>query len=135
MSGAAVTFPGLGVSNFRMTESLCLDDLDDAALDRLPFGVVRLSPSGTVERFNRTEAERTRIQRWRALGRDYFRDVAGPTAPQLAAQVSTVAPGTCTRVFHTFRSYRRADDDAVIDVSRSDEGRVYLCIRPTSRAM
>ena len=36
-------------------EPLCLDDLDDAALDRLPFGVVRLSPDGTVERFNRAD--------------------------------------------------------------------------------
>ena len=109
-----------------MTEALCLDDLDDVALDRLPFGVVRLSPNGVVERYNRTESERAGIQRWRALGRDFFRDVA-PSATDLAAQVGALAPGTRTRVFHTFRGFHR-EDATVIDMSRCEEGRVYLCI-------
>lgn len=117
-----------------MTEPLCLDDLDDDALDRLPFGVVRLSPTGVVERFNRTEAERAGIQRWRVLGRDYFREVAGSTAPQLAEHVNALAPNTTTRIFHTFRGFHHSDD-AVIDMARCEEGRVYLCIRSTSRAM
>ncbi len=115
-----------------MTEPLCLDDLDDAALDRLPFGVVCLDSGGLVQRFNRAEADRAGIQRWRAIGRDYFRDVAGPTASQLAEHVQALAPGRTARVFHTFRGFHRADD-AVIDVSRGAAGRVYLCIRPTSR--
>ena len=114
-----------------MTEPLCLDDLDDDALDQLPFGVVCLSPKGTVERLNRAEAERAGIQRWRALGRDYFRDVAGPTAPQLAEHVHALAPNTSTRIFHTFRGFHRSDD-AVIDMSRCNAGRVYLCIRATT---
>ena len=53
-----------------------LDDLDDRTLDELPFGVICLSNAGKVLRMNRTEAERTGIQRWRAIGRDFFRDVA-----------------------------------------------------------
>jgi photoactive yellow protein len=115
-------------------EHLCLDDLDDAALDRLPFGVVRLSPTGTVERLNRAEAERAGIQRWRAIGRDYFREVAGPNAHELATHVDALAPGTATRVFHTYRGHHRPDIDAVIDMSRCEAGRVYLCIRTTDRA-
>jgi hypothetical protein len=111
-------------------EPLCLDDLDDVALDRLPFGVVRLGPSGAVERFNRAEAQRTGIQQWRALGRDYFRDVAGPAAADLEAHVTALAPGGRATVFHTFRSFRHADD-AVVDMSRCEAGRVYLCIRAT----
>src|SRR5258706_15253782 len=109
-----------------MTEALCLDDLDDAALDRLPFGVIRLSPTGVVERLNRAEAERAGIQRWRAIGRDYFRDVA-PSAGDLAEQINTLAPGSRARIFHTFRGFHRVDS-TVIDMSRCDEGRVYLCI-------
>lgn len=116
-----------------MIEPLCLDDLDDDALDRLPFGVVCLSAAGTIERFNRAEADRAGLQRWRVLGRDYFRDVAGPTAPQLAEHVHSLAPGTHTRVFHTFRGFHRTDD-AVIDMSRCEAGRVYLVIRAASRA-
>ena len=114
-------------------ETMCLDDLDDDALDRLPFGVVCLSPAGTIERFNRIEAERSGIQRWRAIGRDYFSDVVGPSAPKLAATVRSVAPGMSKRTFHTFRGFHRADD-AVIDISRCEAGRVYLCIR-ASRSM
>jgi hypothetical protein len=109
-----------------------LDDLDDAALDRLPFGVVCLGPDGTVERLNRTEADRSGIQRWRAIGRDYFREVAGTNAAQLAVHVDNLEPGANARVFHTFRGYHRADD-AVVDMSRCEAGRVYLCIRSTAR--
>ena len=113
-------------------EPLCLDDLDDAALDTLPFGVVCLSPDGVVERLNRAEAERAGIQRWRAIGRDYFRDVAGPTASDLAEHVNLLVRGSSARVYHTFRGFHRADD-AVIDMSRCEAGRVYLCIRATAR--
>jgi predicted GNAT superfamily acetyltransferase len=113
-------------------EPLCLDEFDDEALDRLPFGVVCLSAANTVERMNRAEAERAGIQRWRALGRDYFREVAGTNAKQLAVHVDALPRGGAARVFHTFRGFHRADD-AVIDMSRCEAGRVYLCIRATSR--
>ena len=112
-----------------MTEPLCLDNLDDHALDQLPFGVIRLSPAGTVERYNLAEAERAGTQRWRALGRDFFRDLAGSNAGGLAAQVAALPAGGRARVFHTFVGYRRSHD-VVIDMSRCDEGRVYLVIAP-----
>lgn len=115
-------------------QAMCLDDLDDDALDRLPFGVVCLSPDGTVERLNRVEAERSGIQRWRAIGRNYFHDVVGPPAPRLADTVRSVAPGTSERTFYTFHGFHRADD-AVIDIFRCEAGRVYLHIRATSRPL
>lgn len=111
-----------------LVEPLCLDNLDDAALDRLPFGVVCLSPEGTVERYNRAESECAGIQRWRALGRDFFRDVAARDGAALAEYVAAVAPDAHARVFHTLRAGHRADD-AVIDISRCPAGRVTLCIR------
>ena len=114
-----------------MTEPLCLDSLDDATLDQLPFGVVRLGPTGIVERYNRSEAERANIQRWRALGRDFFRDLAGANAHELAAHVSALPRGGRTRVFHTFVGYHRTDD-VIIDLSRCEEDRVYLVIAPAS---
>ena len=45
-----------------------LDDLDDAALDRLPFGVVRLDPQGRVERFNQTEGIKGHWMKMKAKG-------------------------------------------------------------------
>jgi len=104
-----------------------LDQLDDDALDQLPFGVVCLDADGTVLRFNRREAERMGMQRWRVIGRPYFRDVA----PGLADPVGALAPGDHARVRHTFRGYHRTDD-AVIEMSRCETGRVYLCIRRTA---
>ncbi len=109
-------------------EPLCLDNLDDAALDRLPFGVVCLSPDGTVERYNRAESERAGIQRWRALGRDFFHDVAIRDGVALAEYVSTLGANAHVRVFHTLHNARRTVD-AVIDISRCAAGKITLVIR------
>ncbi|MBL0215654.1 MAG: hypothetical protein IPQ07_17445 [Myxococcales bacterium] len=108
-----------------MSGLFTLDELDDDALDHLPFGVIRLDPGGRVERYNQPEAA-LRDPR-RALGRDYFRDVAG-TSTDLAKQISDIAPGACASITHTFRGYHRVDH-AVVDVSRSTDGHVYLKIR------
>lgn len=110
-----------------MTEPLCLDDLDDRALDQLPFGVIRLGPTNVVERYNRAESQRAGVQRWRALGRDFFRDLAGSNARELAVHVEALRPGARTRVFHTFVGFHRSDD-VVIDMSRCEAGRVYFVI-------
>src|SRR5690348_3771752 len=89
-----------------------LDDLDDQALDELPFGVVCLSEQLTVVRMNRTESERSGIQRWRAIGRAFFGEIApGPTNTALAEHVRAFAAGARNGVFaHTF--VRRAGADA-----------------------
>ena len=110
-----------------MTEPLCLDDLDDGALDELPFGVVRLGPTNIVERYNRAESTRAGVQRWRALGRNFFNELAGSHARDLAAQVDALPLGGRARVFHTFIGYHRTDD-VVIDMSRCEAGRIYLVI-------
>ena len=107
-----------------------LDDLDDQALDELPFGIICLSSRMTVLRMNRTEAERSGIQRWRAIGRDFFRDVApGPTNRALAEHVRAFAAGAGAGSFpHTF--VRRAGtDETRIELERGrDPQRVYLRI-------
>ncbi len=114
-----------------MTEPLCLDELDDDALDKLPFGVVRLGPEHQVERYNRAESERAGIQRWRALGLDFFRALAGANSSEPAAEADTLPRGGRKRVFHTFVGYHKTDD-AVIDMSRCEADRVYLVISPTT---
>ena len=109
-----------------------LDDLDDRALDDLPFGVVCLNESMTVLRMNRTESEKSGIQRWRAIGRDFFGDIApGPTNRALAEQVRAFAAGRRPRVAidHTFKRRAGADPTTIELVRGRNEGRVYLCIR------
>jgi photoactive yellow protein len=106
-----------------------LDDLDDAALDALPFGVVCLDEDMKVLRMNRTESEKSGIQRWRALGREYFRDVAPlPINRALAEQVTAFAqagaPATISYTFH-----RRAGDDRTQIELRREADHVYLVIK------
>ena len=111
-----------------------LDDLDDSALDELPFGVVCLNEAMRVLRMNRTESERRGIQRWRAIGRDFFGDVApGPTNGDLAEQIRAFAanrqPEAETPITHTFKR-RAGEDPTTIELVRGrSTGRVYLCIR------
>jgi photoactive yellow protein len=107
-----------------------LDDLDDAALDALPFGVVCLGQDNRVLRMNRAESEASGIQRWRALGRDYFRDVAPAAANRpLAEHVAAFATGKtgAAQLHHVF--HRRAGDDKTEIELRRERERLYLVIR------
>jgi photoactive yellow protein len=114
-----------------------LDDLDDRALDSLPFGVVCLDDRMTVVRMNRVESEASGIQRWRAIGRDFFRDVApGPTNTTLAQAVRSfardprVAPCKSSQpIRHTFKRRAGADTATIELVRGARPDRVYLCIR------
>jgi photoactive yellow protein len=112
-----------------------LDDLDDHALDALPFGVVALDPHMTVVRMNRTESEASGIQRWRALGRHFFQDVApGPTNQALARHIRAFADGAqATAIAHTFPR-RAGADSTTIELQKGRTGSVvYLCIRRDAR--
>jgi photoactive yellow protein len=108
-----------------------LDDLDDSALDQLPFGVVCLNERMAVVRMNRTESERSGIQRWRAIGRDFFGDIApGPTNQALAEHIRAFATGTrAAPIEHTFNRRAGADPTTIELVRGRSTGRVYLCIR------
>ena len=53
-----------------------LASLSPAELDALPFGVVKLDAEGNVTYFSAAEAEQSGFLRQRALGRDFFVDVA-----------------------------------------------------------
>ena len=105
-----------------------LDNLDDRALDDLPFGVVALDERGTVVRFNRTEQERSGIQRWRALGRSFFKDIApGDLNSSLAAHIEAFLAGReAGTIDHTFKR-RTGADTTRIELERGVH-RVYLKI-------
>jgi photoactive yellow protein len=53
-----------------------VDELSDAELDALPFGVICLDEDGTILRYNLYEARLARLDRNQVLGRNFFRDVA-----------------------------------------------------------
>lgn len=107
-----------------------LDQLDDDALDHLPFGVVALDEALKVVRMNRTESQASGIQRWRAIGRGFFDDIApARTNAKLEEHIRNFLAGreAAARIAHTF--VRRAGTDPTqIELSRGN-GRVYLKIR------
>jgi len=110
-----------------------LDDLDDRALDALPFGVVCLDERGRVVRMNRAEEQASGIQRWRALGRQFFRDVApGPTNRELAERVCAFVASPRDEagpIAHTFPRRAGADRTQIELHHGKAPDRVYLCIR------
>jgi photoactive yellow protein len=53
-----------------------LDALDDAGLDALPFGVVRMDRDGTVTGYNAAERRLSGLGPDRVLGRHFFTGVA-----------------------------------------------------------
>lgn len=53
-----------------------LESSDESILDALDFGVVGMTPAGTVERYNQNEAQRAGLTPERVLGRHFFTDVA-----------------------------------------------------------
>src|SRR5687767_4181835 len=68
-----------------------LDQLDDLALDQLPFGVIGVGPDGTVRRYNRAEAERAGMSRWRVIGRRIDEIAGAMGATEIAARVAAFA--------------------------------------------
>lgn len=119
-----------------MLDEVMLDDLDDRALDALPFGVVCLDGHMTVVRMNRAESEASGIQRWRAIGRDFFKDIASnPTNRPLAEAVAAFAshPDDAPAISHTFPRRAGADPTTISLVHGRHPDRVYLCIRRPSR--
>ena len=68
---------GTAVLDFEARDlALLLAALSPAELDALPFGVVKLDAHGHVIHFSATEAAQSGFLRQRALGRDFFADVA-----------------------------------------------------------
>ena len=59
---------------------LALASISDADFDVAPFGCVMVDKSGTIERYNRYESELAHLSPDRAVGRNFFHDVAPCTA-------------------------------------------------------
>lgn len=103
-------------------------------LDRLPFGVAQLAADGTVRHLNRAEAARLGVQRWRAIGRNYFRDLAGSAAPSLSQAARSLAPGERTHLALSLAGYRwnREGTAVEVDLWRSTSGKLLLCVHPSA---
>lgn len=59
-----------------------IDDYDDRHLDSLPFGVIQLTPEGTILQYNRYEENLAGLKASRVVGKNFFTDVAPCTDVQ-----------------------------------------------------
>ncbi len=57
-----------------------LADLAPSQLDDLPLGAVVIDTDGTISAYNSYEAELSRLDPQRVIGRNFFRDIAPCTA-------------------------------------------------------
>jgi photoactive yellow protein len=63
-----------------------LEQCDATALDRIPFGVVKMSRQGTVLHYNDFESNRAGLSPQRVMGRDFFVEVAPCANNYMVAQ-------------------------------------------------
>ena len=55
-------------------------DLPEGEIDGLPFGLIGVDRTGTIEQYNAYESKMARLARERVIGRNFFTDVAPCTA-------------------------------------------------------
>ncbi|BDE07598.1 hypothetical protein WPS_28740 [Vulcanimicrobium alpinum] len=55
-------------------------DLGETEVDALPFGLIGVDATGTIEQYNAYESRLARLSKERVIGRNFFRDVAPCTA-------------------------------------------------------
>jgi hypothetical protein len=107
-----------------------LDQLDDLALDQLPFGVIGVGPDGTVRRYNRAEAVRSGLSRWRVIGRGIHEIAGAMGAGELASRVCAFAAAPTGGMRFECRLGRpgRADRATVVLRRGGARANVYVCI-------
>ena len=85
-------------------------------LDQLPFGAIVVDPDGTIRRYNEFEAQISRLDPKRVIGRNFFRDVAPCTAVQTFQGRMREFLESAEQVSITF-DYRFAFTHGAVDVA------------------
>ena len=106
---------------------LCV--MDPARLDRLPFGVVGLSPAGIVEVYNQTEARLAGLNRDDVLGTSFFLSVAQCMNNFLVAQRFDDEDEIDAIVAYVLTFRMRPTPVRLRLIKRADHPRRYLLIQ------
>lgn len=116
-----------------------VDDLSDAELDALPFGVIALDEEGTVLRYNLSESRLARLDRNQVVGRNFFADVAYCTRTEafegrFRTFTAQAAEGQMDRFDFVF-NFKFGAQSVVIELIRPAEARRwYLLVNRISVA-
>lgn len=81
-----------------------VERLSEEELDELPFGAIRLDPTGQVLSYNMTESKLTGRQKEKVIGKNFFTEVAPCTNVQSFA--GRFREGVATGELHAVFPYR-----------------------------
>ena len=106
-----------------------LDDMSDAALDALPFGVIKLDATGRVERFSKVEAEQSGYGR-DPRGLEFFTSVAPcMNTERIRGRIwQAVHSGVFEAEFNHFGDFNDVDGNLTIRACSSRDRGVWLTI-------
>lgn len=76
LPAASLTSSAVGVNTHADELLRQVDELSAKDMDTLPFGMIQLDRTGSILKFNQTEANLARINRDRQIGKNFFDDVA-----------------------------------------------------------
>jgi len=116
-----------------------VDELSDAELDALSFGVICLDEEGTILRYNLYESRLARLDRNQVIGRNFFHEVAPctQTAAFKGRIGSFVARGSEVEVerFDFVFDFKFGSQSVVVELVRAATApRFYLFVNRTSVA-
>jgi photoactive yellow protein len=101
-----------------------------AELDNLPFGVVRLDPEGKVTFYSKTEAEQSGYRDRRAIGREFFTQMAPclGTPERLRRIDQARREGTLDIAFEQIGDFDDAERELHVRVASAPGGGLWLFI-------
>jgi photoactive yellow protein len=111
-----------------------VERLSIEALNALPFGVIRLDPTGRVTFFSRTESKQSGFGDRNALGRNFFTDLApcmGSDAFQRRID-QALAAGTLDLTFEQIGDFDDAERELRVRVASATGGGQWVFIQRMS---
>ena len=105
-----------------------LEGMDEGDLDALPFGVVGMTPDGSVTIYNRTESELAGLSRDTVVGHNFFYEVAPCMNNFMVAQKMFDAPALDETLPYVLTVRMRPTKVKLRMLKGEDAERMYLLI-------
>ena len=99
------------------------------AIDTLPYGVITLASDGTVENYNRAEADLTGLTPSRVIGRNFFTSVAPCTNNSMVAHRFGTEPAIDDVIDYVFTFVMAPQRVQLRLLKQPDSRRMYLAVQ------
>jgi photoactive yellow protein len=121
--------PSVGLDDERLPERM--EPLSLQEIDALPFGVVRLDAMGKVTFFSKTEAEQSGFGDRRAIGRDFFTQMAPCLGtPEFLRRIAVARrAGTLDITFEQVGDFDDAARELRVRVSSAKGGGLWVFLQ------